>query len=84
MTANIMKANREVVHCSTYYGIKEYGNSNKVHISLMKDFDNSTRGIFGPYISPDDFPDVNLEDIPLYGMCEDDTMDAEGGLADNS
>ena len=49
----------------------------------MKDFDNSTRGIFGPEISPDEFTDVNLEDTPLYDSCEDDTIDAEGSLADN-
>ena len=56
----------------------------QVHISLRKDFDNSIREIFWPYISPYDFPDVNLEDTPLYDMYEDDTTDVEGSLEDKS
>ena len=36
---------------------------------------------FGPDISPDDFPRVNLEDTPLYDICEDDTTDVEGGFS---
>ena len=40
--------------------------------------------MFGSDISPYDFPDVNLEDKPLYDMYEDDTIDVEGGLADKS
>ena len=68
----------------TYHGLKEYEKSNQVHISFRKDFDNSIRKIFGPYISPDDFPDVNLEDTPLYYMYEDDTMDMEGGLSEKT
>ena len=34
-------------------------------------------------ISPHDFPDINLEDTPLYDMYDDDTMYTEGGLSDN-
>ena len=40
--------------------------------------------MFGPDISPDYFPDVNLEDTPLYEMYEDDTTDVGGGLAVNT
>ena len=58
--------------------------SNQVHISLRKDFDKSIREISGPEISPDDFSNANLKDITLYDMYEDDTIDAEGGLVDNS
>ena len=57
---------------------------NQAHISLRKEFDNSIREIFGPDIYTDDFPDVNLEDTPLYDMYEDDNADLEGVVADNS
>ena len=79
--ANIMKMNGKVVHFSRYRGLKEDDKSKQVHITLGKEFDKITREIFGPYISPDYFPDVNLEDTPLYDMYEDDTTDAEGGLS---
>ena len=84
MTSKIMKANREVLHRQTYCGLKEDDNSNQFHISLSKDFDNSTIVLFGPDISPDDFPGVNLEDTLLYDMYEDYTADAEGCLEDKS
>ena len=35
-------------------------------------------------ISPDNFPDVNLEDTPLYEMYEDDKTDAKGSMAGNT
>ena len=41
----------------------------------MKEFNYSIRDIFGPNILPDDFPDVNLEDTPLYYMYKEDTTD---------
>ena len=68
MTAKIMKSNGEVVHCSTYRGLKEDWKSNQSHTSLRKEFDNSIREIFGPEISQDDFPDINLEGTPVYDM----------------
>ena len=84
MTDKTMTSNGWVVNWSTYRGLKEDEKSNQFHISLRKGFDNRIKEKFGPDISPYDFPDVNLEDTPLYGMYEDDTMDAEGGLAANS
>ena len=39
---------------------------------------------FGLYVSPDYFPDVNLEDTPLYEIYQDDTTDVEGCLAGNA
>ena len=84
ITDRIIKANREVVHCSPYCGLKEDEKSNQVNISLSKDFDNSIRETFRPDISPDDFIDVSLEDTPLYEMYDDDTTDAEVSLADKS
>ena len=84
MTSNIMKSNGEVVHQSTYGGLKEDKKSNQSHTSLRKKFDNSIRENLGLEILPDVFPYVNLEDTPLYEMYEDDTTYAEGGLADNT
>ena len=40
--------------------------------------------MFGPDILPDNFPDVNSEDTPLYDMYKDNTMDEEGGLSGNN
>ena len=84
MTDTIMKANGGVVHRSTYRGLKEDDKSNQSHVLIRKEFDNSIRDKLGPYISPDNFPDVNLEDTPLYEIYEEDTMDAEDGLARNN
>ena len=64
------------MHCLTYHGIKEDEKSNRYHTSLRKEFDNSTRETFRTDISPDDFPDVNLEDSPRYEMFGDVTADA--------
>ena len=51
---------------------------------LRKDFYSNIKDRFGSDISPDDFPDINLEDTPLYEMYEDNTIDVKGGLADNT
>ena len=84
MTANIMKVNGEVVHWSTYHGLKEDKWKNQAHISLRKDFDSKFKDGFKPDVSPDDFPDVNLEDTPLYNMYEYYTKYVEGNLAGNT
>ena len=44
-------------------------------------FYSNIRDKLSPEISPDNFPDVNLEDMPLYETDQDDTTDAEGGLS---
>ena len=80
MTANIMKANGEVVHLTTYREFKEEKKSNHVHIQLRREFDNIIRDNVGPDISPDNFQDVNLEDMPLYEMYQENTTYAEVGL----
>ena len=59
MTSKIMKGNGEVLHRSTYCGLKEYEKSNKAHISSMKYFDNSVRYKLGPDISPEKIPDIS-------------------------
>ena len=84
MMAKTTKLNGEVVHFSTYPGLKEDENSRQVHIALRKDFDNIIRERSGPDISPNEFPDANLEDTPMYDMYDNDTTDGEGGLADKS
>ena len=81
MTAKIMKANSETVHRSTYRGLEEDEKSNQAHISLRKELNNSIRDRSGLEILPHNFPDVNLEDTPLYDMYEEDKSDLEGGLA---
>ena len=76
-----MKANGKVVNCSKYCGLKQYDNSNQVHVSLRKAFDDSITDRFGPEISPGDLPDVNLDDTPLYDMYEENNRDVERGFA---
>ena len=70
ITDKIMKSNGEVVHCSTYCGLKEDENTNQDQILLRKEFDNSIRDNLLPAISPYNFPEVNLEDMPLYDIYE--------------
>ena len=72
ITANIMNENGEVVHRSTYHGLKEDEWTNKDHILLRKEFDKKIKHRFGRDIYPDNFPEVNLEDTPLYDMYEYD------------
>ena len=84
MTAKIMTVNGELVHRSEYCGLKEDKRSNQTHKLLWKDFDSNIRDKFGPAISPDYFPGVNLEDTPLYEMYEEYSIDEEGILAGNT
>ena len=76
--------NGEVMHRSTYGGLKEDQWTNQAHMSLRKDFDSNIKDRIGPDASYDDFTDINLEDTPLYAMYEDDTIDVEVGLAGNT
>ena len=53
--------------------IVEYRKSEKalsVHIWLRKKFDSIIKDRYGPDISPDNSPDINLEGTPLYDMYE--------------
>ena len=84
MTANIMNGNVEVVHRSTYHGLKEDEWTNKAHILLRKEFDRNNKDMFGPDVSTYNFPDVHFDDTPLYKIYEDDTTDIECGLAGNT
>ena len=68
------------MHRSTYSDIKDDDNSSLAHISLRTEFDNIIRYIYGPYISPDDSPDVKLEDMPLYEIYAENTTDSQGVL----
>ena len=81
MTSKIMKLNGEVVHRLIYRGLKEDDKSNKTHIYLRKEFDKSIRDRLGQDISPDEFPDFNLEDTPLYEIYEDDNTNVEHDLS---
>ena len=56
----IMKGNGELVHRSTYHGLKDEERTNQAHIQLRKEFDSNIKDSFGPDISPDDFPHVKF------------------------
>ena len=84
MTAKIMKGNNEVVHRSTYRELKEDEWKNQSHTYLTKEFYSNIKDRSGTDVSPDDFPDIHLEDTTLYDMYEDDTTDMESGLSGNT
>ena len=84
MTANITKGNGEVVHWSKYRGQKEDKWTNQDYISLRKEFVSNITDRFEPDLYPENFPNVNFEDKPLYGMYKDDTTDVQDGLVGNT
>ena len=69
MTANIVKANVEVVHRLTYRGLKEDWKSNQTRISLRNEFDNSVIDKLGPDISLDEFPEMSIWRISPCMRC---------------
>ena len=60
--------NGEVMHRSTYRGLKGEEWTNKYRISLRKEFDSNIKDRFRPDVYPDGFTDINLENTPLYPM----------------
>jgi hypothetical protein len=66
MTAKILKANGQVVYCSTYQGLTEKEVTSMVHIAQRDEFDARIAYKWGAYCTPEDFPDVALEDTPHY------------------
>ena len=55
VTAKTMKVNGEVLHWSTYRGLKEYEWKNQAQIYLRKEFDSNIKYRFGTDVSPDGF-----------------------------
>ena len=70
MTAKILKANGEVIYRSTYRGLKESEVNNAVHIARRAEFDASIAEKWGADCTPEDFPDVALEDTPHYNQFD--------------
>jgi len=75
MTAKILKKNGQVVHRSTYRGLTESEVANQVHVKLREDFDVAIGEMFGADCTPEDFPDVALEDTPHYNKFDDVNID---------
>ena len=65
MTPKIMKVNGEVLHPSTYCGLKEDEWKNQAHIYLSKEFGSNIKDRFGLDVSLDYSPGINLEDYTL-------------------
>ena len=71
MTAKILKANSQVIYRSTYQGLTEKEVSdNKVHIAQCDEFKSSIAQKWGPDCTPEDLPDVALEDSHHYNQFE--------------
>ena len=70
MTAMILKANGQVVYCSTYRGLTEKEVTSMVHIAQRNEFDASITEMWGADCTPEDFPDVALEDTPHYNQFD--------------
>ena len=62
MTAKILKHNVEVVYRYTYCGLTDAEVANHAHIALQEEFDEKIGHKFVADCTPEDFPDVALED----------------------
>ena len=71
MTAKILKKNGQVVHRSTYRGLTDAELTNQAHVKLREEFDEAIGDMFGSDCTPEDFPDVALEDTPHYNKFDD-------------
>ena len=70
MTAKILKANGQVVYRSTYRGLTEKEVNNAAHIAQREEFDAGIAEKWGADCTPEDFPDVALEDTPHYNQFD--------------
>ena len=75
MTAKILKFNGEVVHWSTYRGLTDAEVINQAHIKSREEFDEAIGTKFGADCSPEDFPDIALEDTPHYNKFDNVNID---------
>ena len=66
-----MKSNGEVVYRSTYRPLTNIERVNLSHIARRKDFDESITKKYGPDASPDDFPDMNLQETLNWDLYDD-------------
>ena len=75
MTAKILKINGEVVCRSTYRGLTDAEVANQAHIKSREEFDEAIGHKFGADCTPEDFPDIALEDTPHYNKFDDVNID---------
>ena len=75
MTAKILKSNGRVVYRSTYRGLTDSEVGNQAQIALREEFDASIATMFGDDCTPEDFPDVGLEDTPHYDSFDNVEID---------
>ncbi len=75
MTAKILKFNEEVLHWYTYRGLTDAEVINQAHINFQEEFDEAIGTKFGADCSPEDFPDIALEDAPHYNKFYDVDID---------
>ena len=75
MTAKILKSNCEIVYQSTYCGLNDNDNDNELkilaHIALCEEFDKNIEQKWGANCILEKFPDVAMEDTPLYNKFND-------------
>ncbi len=71
MTAKILKSNGEVIHRSTYRGLTDEEVTRPAHIALREEFDEMIEEKWGKDCTPEDFPDVAMEDTPHYNKFDD-------------
>ena len=70
MTAKFLKANRQVIYRVTYWGLSEKKVTDKVQVAQRDEFNASIAQKWGPDCTPEDFPDVALEDTPHYNQFD--------------
>ena len=64
-------ANGEVVYRSTYRALTDAERTNMAHVSRRVKFDHNMQDKFGPEISPDDFPDLDIPNTPEHDNFDD-------------
>jgi hypothetical protein len=71
LTAKILKANGEVVYRLTYCALTDVEWANAAHVCCRIEFDLNILDKFGPETTPDDFPDLDIPDIPELDNFDD-------------
>ena len=75
MNAKLLKHNKEVVYWSTFCGLTDEEVANHAHIKLWEEFDEAIGQKFGADCTPEDFPDIALEDTPHYKKINNVNVD---------
>ena len=66
MMAKLLKANGELIYLSTYCGLLDSELASPAQIALHEEFDANLEQKWGSSCTPDNFPDIELDENPHY------------------